>query len=307
MNIPQKYIGRFAPSPSGPLHFGSLVAALASYLDAKSHGGTWLVRIEDVDEMRCKSEHADDILRTLTAFGLQWDGDVMVQSRRKPAYEQALARLSEASLTYACTCSRKEIADSAMGIEGPIYPGTCRALAMPNKNNAIRVLTNDGPIHFTDRVHGEMSQRIESNIGDFVIKRRDGLFAYQLAVVVDDAAQGITHVVRGADLLDSTARQIYLQKLLGFITPQYLHVPIVTNDVGRKLSKQTLAPGISAADAVTVIEAALRFLGQANPSLGTSPADLLVSATRNWQASTIARVRAAHSPDPSLIQGIQTL
>jgi glutamyl-Q tRNA(Asp) synthetase len=309
VNISPKYIGRFAPSPSGPLHFGSLVAALASYLDAKAHGGTWLVRIEDVDETRCKPEHADDILRTLAAFGLNWDGDVMVQSRRKPAYEQALARLSEASLTYACTCSRKEIADSAMGIEGPIYPGTCRALAMPmpNKNNAIRVLTSNEPIHFTDCVQGEISQRIESDIGDFVIKRRDGLFAYQLAVVVDDAAQGVTHVVRGADLLDSTARQIYLQQMMGFTTPQYLHVPIVINDAGQKLSKQTLAPGISAADAVTVIEAALRFLGQVNSPPSASVAGLLVSAVKSWRVDSIPRVCAAPTPDPSLIQGIQTL
>jgi glutamyl-Q tRNA(Asp) synthetase len=293
VNIPPKYIGRFAPSPSGPLHFGSLVAALASYLDAKAHGGTWLVRIEDVDETRCKPEHADDILRTLAAFGLNWDGEVMVQSQRKPAYEQALARLSKAHITYACTCSRKEIADSAMGIEGPIYPGTCRALNLPSENNAIRVLTNDETIHFTDRVQGEMSQRIESDIGDFVIKRRDGLFAYQLALVVDDAGQGITHVVRGADLLDSTARQIYLQQLLGFITPQYLHVPIAVNDAGQKLSKQTLAPGISKADAVAEIKAALRFLGQENPSSGVSPGDLLAAAIRNWQVSAIPRVRAA--------------
>lgn len=293
MNIPPKYIGRFAPSPSGPLHFGSLVAALASYLDAKAHGGAWLVRIEDVDETRCTLEHADDILRTLATFGLNWDGGVMVQSQRKPAYEQALARLSGDHLTYACTCSRKEIADSAMGIEGPIYPGTCRALAMPNKNNAIRVLTNDELIHFTDRVQGEMSQRIESDIGDFVIKRRDGLFAYQLAVVVDDAERGVTHVVRGADLLDSTARQIYLQKLLGFTTPQYLHIPIVTNDAGQKLSKQTLAPGISAADAVAVIGAALRFLGQANPGSNASVAGLLAAAVKNWQVSAIPSVRAS--------------
>jgi glutamyl-Q tRNA(Asp) synthetase len=293
VNIPGKYIGRFAPSPSGPLHFGSLVAALASYLDARAHGGTWLTRIEDVDETRCKSEHAEDILRTLNAFGLQPDAEVMVQSRRKPAYEQALARLSEASLTYACTCSRKEIADSAMGIEGPIYPGTCRAHVGAIKGAAIRVLTSNELIRFTDRVQGEMSQRIESDIGDFVIKRRDGLFAYQLAVVVDDAAQGITHVVRGADLLDSTARQIYLQQLLGFITPQYLHVPIVTNDDGQKLSKQTLAPGISKADAVTVIEAALRFLGQENPLPSTSVTDLLASAVKSWRVGSIPRVRAA--------------
>ena len=293
MNTLGKYIGRFAPSPTGPLHFGSLVAALASYLDAKAHGGAWRVRMEDVDETRCKLEHAEDILRTLVTFGLNWDGEVMVQSQRKPAYEQALARLSEASLTYACACSRSEIADSATGIDGPIYPGTCRTLAIPNKNNSVRVLTNDELIYFTDRAQSEIRQRIESEIGDFVVKRRDGLFAYQLAVVVDDAEQGVTHVVRGADLLDSTARQIYLQKLLGFITPQYLHVPIVINGAGQKLSKQTLAPGIRAADAVTVTQAALRFLGQTNPGSNVAMPELLNAAVRNWRVSAIPRVRSA--------------
>ena len=251
------------------------------------------MRMEDVDETRCKPEHAEDILRTLVTFGLNWDGEVMVQSQRKPAYEQALARLSGASLTYACAGSRSEIADSATGIDGPIYPGTCRTLAIPNKNIAVRVLTNDELIYFTDRAQSEIRQRIESEIGDFVVKRRDGLFAYQLAVVVDDAEQGVTHVVRGADLLDSTARQIYLQKLLGFITPQYLHVPIVINDAGQKLSKQTLAPGIRAADAVTVTMAALRFLGQTNPGSNVAMPELLNAAVRNLRVSAIPGVRSA--------------
>lgn len=292
MNTPAKYIGRFAPSPTGPLHFGSLVAALASYLDAKAHGGVWRVRMEDVDETRCKQQHAENILRTLTACGLHWDGEVMVQSQRKPAYEQALARLSKASLVYACTCSRNEIADSAIGIEGPIYPGTCRRLTMSRANNAIRVLTDDEPIQFIDRVQGIVNQRIESEIGDFVIRRRDGFFAYQLAVVVDDAEQGVTHVVRGADLLDSTARQIYLQKLLGFTMPQYLHVPIVTNDQGQKLSKQTLAPGIGAADVIATMSAALRFLGQPEPAPNASVARLLASAVIAWRVSEIPKRRA---------------
>jgi glutamyl-Q tRNA(Asp) synthetase len=293
VNTPAKYIGRFAPSPTGPLHFGSLVAALASYLDAKAHGGTWRVRIEDVDETRCKPVHAEDILRTLTAFGLVWDGDVIVQSQRKPAYEQALARLSKALLTYACTCSRKEIADSAMGIEGPIYPGTCRSRARVSNNAAVRVLTNDEPIQFHDRVQGTITQRIESEIGDFVVKRRDGLFAYQLAVVVDDAEQEVTHVVRGADLLDSTARQIYLQKRLGFTTPQYLHVPIVINDQGQKLSKQTLAPGLGQTDVVATLQAALVFLGQQRVSATLSVAALLASAVRQWRETDIPKSRAA--------------
>jgi glutamyl-Q tRNA(Asp) synthetase len=293
VNTPTKYIGRFAPSPTGPLHFGSLVAALASYLDAKAHGGIWHVRMEDVDETRCKPAHAEDILRTLVAFGLNWDGEVMVQSQRIPAYEQALARLSKASLTYACTCSRKEIADSAMGIEGPIYPGTCRSRARVSNNAAVRVLTNDQPIQFHDRVQGIMIQRIESEIGDFVVKRRDGLFAYQLAVVVDDAGQGVTHVVRGADLLDSTARQIYLQKLLGFMTPQYLHVPIATNNAGQKLSKQNLAPGIGTADAIATIKTALLFLGQAKPMPNASLEHLLASAIADWRANDIPKLRTA--------------
>jgi glutamyl-Q tRNA(Asp) synthetase len=295
VNTPAKYIGRFAPSPTGPLHFGSLVAALASYLDAKAHGGTWRVRIEDVDETRCKPVHAEDILRTLTAFGLVWDGDVMVQSRRKSAYEQALARLSKASRIYACTCSRKEIADSAMGIEGPIYPGTCRACSregaraatLVDNIAAVRVLTTDEPIQFHDRVQGTIIQHIESEIGDFVVKRRDGLFAYQLAVVVDDAEQDVTHVVRGADLLDSTARQIYLQKLLGFTTPQYLHVPIVINENGQKLSKQTLARSLGHTDVVATLQAALAFLGQQRVPAILSAAALLASAVRQWRETDI--------------------
>jgi glutamyl-Q tRNA(Asp) synthetase len=293
VKVAGKYIGRFAPSPTGPLHFGSLVAALASYLDAKAHDGMWRVRIEDVDETRCKQQYADDILRTLAAFGFIWDGDVMVQSQRKPAYEQALARLSRASLVYACTCSRKEIADSAMGIEGPIYPGTCRAATHTSGDAAIRILTNDEPIHFCDRVQGGIMQTIESEIGDFVIKRRDGLFAYQLAVVVDDADQGITHVVRGADLLDSTARQIYLQMRLGFMTPQYLHVPIATNDDGQKMSKQTLAPGLGRTDAMAALRSALGFLGQPDVLGKPSCAELLASAARQWRTTDIPKRRAA--------------
>ena len=298
------YIGRFAPSPSGPLHFGSLVAALASYLDAKAHGGMWRVRIEDVDESRCNSAYAEDILRTLTVFGLNWDGEVVTQSLRKPAYEQAMARLSSASrqpLTYLCRCSRKEIADSTMGagvgLEGPIYPGTCRArvnaaaVSDEEIGLATRVLTRSEPICFTDRVQGEICQVLDTAIGDFVIMRRDGLFAYQLAVVVDDAAEAITDVVRGADLLDSTARQIYLQQLLNLATPRYLHIPVATNAAGQKLSKQTLAPGISSADCARAIEAALQFLGQPKPPPAASTSVLLDAAVRNWNVSAIPQMR----------------
>lgn len=282
-----EYIGRFAPSPTGPLHFGSLVAALASYLDAKAHGGRWLLRIEDVDETRCRSEFADNILQTLRAFGLEWDGAVLVQSLRKARYELALSRLSDAGHTYACSCSRREIADSAtLGLDGPVYPGSCRALGLSPADNAIRILTNNAPLQFVDRLQGEFEQRLESQLGDFIIKRRDGLFAYQLAVVVDDGDQGVSHIVRGADLIDSTTRQIHLQRLLGLPTPQYLHIPVATNTAGQKLSKRTLAPGISAVDAHALLGRALEFLGQPLPNSPSIPA-LLAAATRNWTVSAI--------------------
>lgn len=215
-----KYVGRFAPSPTGPLHFGSLVAAAASYLDARAQGGTWQVRIEDVDTTRCNPQFAHEILATLSAFGFVWDGEVLVQSQRSLRYQAALNQLAARNLTYACACSRKEIADSALsGIDGPVYPGTCRDKSLPRGRHAVRVRTTQAEIRFADRVQGECCQVLERDIGDFVLMRRDGLFAYQLAVVIDDADQGVTHVVRGADLLDSTARQIYLQRLLGLRTP----------------------------------------------------------------------------------------
>ncbi len=291
------YVGRFAPSPTGPLHFGSLVAALASYLDAKAHDGKWLVRIEDIDETRCNATYTSDILRTLQAFGMQWDGEVEIQSARKGLYANALQRLRARGLVYACACSRKEIADSAVaGLDGLVYPGTCRDMSIDDANTAIRVQTTSEKISFTDLVQGEIEQRIEQEIGDFVLKRRDGLFAYQLAVVVDDADQGITHVVRGADLLDSTARQIYLQRLLGYPTPQYLHIPVAVNALGQKLSKQTLAIAVpTMQDAVhTVLLSALRFLGQTiQPLESALPiADFLARAARGWDRARIPRSRA---------------
>ena len=291
------YVGRFAPSPTGPLHFGSLVAALASYLDAKAHDGKWLVRIEDIDETRCDPTYATDILRTLEAFGLQWDGAIHTQTARSALYGATLEKLRARGLVYACTCSRKEIADSAVaGLEGPVYPGTCRDMGINEAGTAIRVRTTDEKIFFTDLVQGEIEQQLEQEIGDFVLKRRDGLFAYQLAVVVDDAEQGITHVVRGADLLDSTARQIYLQRLLGYPTPQYLHIPAVVNALGQKLSKQTLAIAVpTTQDAVhAVLLSALQFLGQTTQTLesGQPIADFLAQATRDWDRARIPRSRA---------------
>lgn len=286
-------IGRFAPSPTGPLHFGSLLAALASYLDAKSQGGIWRVRIEDVDETRCKREFTDDILQTLTAFQLHADGEVLVQSSRKTRYAEVLRTLQAHGHIYACTCSRKEIADSGiLGIDGPVYPGTCRSQNRHETPHAIRVVTNSTPITFVDRVQGMCTQRLEIDIGDFVLKRRDGLFAYQLAVVVDDYDQQVTDVVRGADLIDSTARQIHLQQLLGWPTPHYLHIPVATNELGQKLSKQTLAPGIGDADRVTVTRQALAFLGQPAPPIGLAQAEVLDFAIRHWQPGSIPARRA---------------
>jgi glutamyl-Q tRNA(Asp) synthetase len=248
------YIGRFAPSPTGPLHLGSLVAAMASYLDAKVHAGQWLVRIEDVDRDRNVAGADQHILASLQRCGMAWDGEVTWQTRREHLYEAALVQL--AGHIYPCGCSRREIADSQAYLQarlqpGPalspnatlVYPGTCRAGLAPGKvPRALRLRTPQHPacvIGFEDRWHGHVEQDITAEVGDYVIRRADGFWAYQLAVVVDDAAQGVTDIVRGADLLDSTPRQLYLQDLLGAPHPRYLHVPVVVNADGEKLSKQT--------------------------------------------------------------------
>jgi glutamyl-Q tRNA(Asp) synthetase len=299
-NLSSSYIGRFAPSPTGPLHFGSLVAALASYLDAKAADGRWLLRMEDVDETRCKPEFADDILRTLERFGLWWDGKVVTQSKRKSAYAQALARLSEQHLTYACVCSRKEIADSAAdGIEGPVYPGTCRAAQQPTERNAIRILTRAEKVTFIDRVFGPLSQSIERDIGDFVLKRRDGLFAYQLAVVVDDQDAGVTDIVRGADLIDSTARQIYLTRLLGGSVPRYLHIPVAANELGQKLSKQTQAAAVNEKDVTATLSRALAFLRQPipDPAAYLTTNELLIQAIAQWNPAQLPASRTLFAND----------
>jgi glutamyl-Q tRNA(Asp) synthetase len=279
-------IGRFAPSPTGPLHMGSLVAALASWLDARAAGGRWLLRMEDLDGARCEPGAAQSILRTLGRLGLTWDGDVAWQSER--SYEVALDKLK--SHAYWCGCSRREIADSSLGLAtdgGQIYPGTCRAGLPPGKTRrALRVRADTDEVRFEDRVQGPQSQVLAREVGDFVVYRADGVVSYQLAVVVDDAEQGITDVVRGADLLDSTARQIHLQRLLGLPTPRYLHVPAVVNAAGEKLSKQTNAPPI--AGSPDELRAALAFLGQ--------PASDLDEAVRAWNPALIPRARAAALP-----------
>lgn len=289
------YRGRFAPSPTGPLHFGSLVAAIGSYLDAKHYQGKWLVRIEDLDTPRTVSGAASDILGTLEAYGLHWDEDIIYQSRRAAVYEEAFHRLKDAGAVYPCACSRKEIADSALqrGDE-LVYPGTCRSGITQGKTaRAWRVRVNDAPINFCDRLQGNITQNLVSEIGDFVVKRADGLFAYQLAVVVDDTAQGITDVVRGADLLYSTPRQIYLQGLLGLTTPAYMHLPVAVNAQGEKLSKQTLAQPVAKSSAPSTLFDALVFLRQRPPAelrLGTIK-QILDWATANWKTDVLSNCR----------------
>jgi glutamyl-Q tRNA(Asp) synthetase len=286
------YRGRFAPSPTGPLHFGSLVAAVASYADARHHGGAWLVRIEDVDTPRSVSGAADDILRTLAACGMHADGEIVYQSRRSDAYHAVLQQLREQKQVYACACSRREIADSGLrGIEGPVYPGTCRAGIGDKAAHAWRIDTRGAVIAFDDAAQGRITQNIERDIGDFVLYRADQIYAYQLAVVVDDAAQGVTDIVRGADLLDSTPRQIYLQQRLGLPTPRYLHLPVAVNAAGEKLSKQTCAPAVNVNNALPALSAALRFLGQQPPDFA-SVSELWTWAIAHWDRGRIPHTRA---------------
>jgi glutamyl-Q tRNA(Asp) synthetase len=259
---PTKYIGRFAPSPTGPVHFGTLVAAVGSYLQAKVNDGKWLVRIEDVDITRRVAGADSEILKTLEHFGFEWDDEVVYQSMRTELYEHALNQLIAISLVYPCLCSRKQLSSN----ESSIYPGTCRLRSLPEaEEHALRVRTDDREITFTDLVMGNQQQNMLRDCGDFIIKRRDGLFAYQLAVVVDDAMQGVTQIVRGADLLDSTARQIYLQQLLEYPTPEYCHLPLATDADGNKISKSEGAARIDKDSRSATLSHALDFLGQKPP------------------------------------------
>lgn len=297
-----RYRGRFAPSPTGALHFGSLIAAVASYLDARAHGGEWLVRMEDVDAERNVPGAADDILRTLDAFGFAWDGEVLWQGTRDEAYAVALAELTAAGLAYPCACSRKEIAarTTRPAIDGGlVYPGTCRSGLAPGvAPRAWRLRVDNVPLAFVDRLQGEVVQQLEDDVGDFVLRRADGLFAYQLAVVVDDHFQGITDVVRGADLLASTPRQIWLQCCLGYPTPRYAHLPVATNVAGEKWSKQTLAPALESGKAAAELVRALAFLGQPIPAeLGRATvAEVWDWAFAHWSFAAIPRQAAISAP-----------
>jgi glutamyl-Q tRNA(Asp) synthetase len=297
------YRGRFAPSPTGPLHFGSLVGALASYLDARAHGGTWLVRIEDIDGPRTVPGADRQILSTLESFGMHADEPPVWQSARTADYEKALQTLQDAGLVYPCGCSRKEIADSLANAHARhttlAYPGTCRDGLKGKSPRAWRLRVPEpgaATVAFDDRWQGPQSQDLAAEVGDFVLKRADGQWAYQLAVVVDDASQGITHVVRGVDLLDSTARQIYLQRALHLPTPAYLHVPVVVDANGEKLSKQTGAAPLDAHAAlparVAGLMAAARHLGLdlGNATRVASLDAFYADATAAWAA----RVATAH-------------
>lgn len=299
---PTPYRGRFAPSPSGPLHFGSLVAALGSYLDARSQGGEWLLRIEDVDQPRTVPGAAEGILRTLEGFGFEWDGEVIIQSRRLDLYHAALVRLQLDGDVYPCACSRSEIAaaSSLPSVDGGLlYPGTCRdGLADGKAARSWRVRVPDREFCFVDRVQGEARQNLQREVGDFVLLRADGQYAYQLAVVVDDAAQGINAVVRGVDLLDSTARQIWLQQCLGLPTPSYAHLPLAVNAVGEKLSKQTQAAPVDPAGGSRVLACALEFLGHPAP---VEMRDVPVADFWRWAISawSIERVPAVRGIFPA--------
>ena len=292
------YCGRFAPSPTGPLHFGSLAAALGSYLDARHQGGRWLLRIEDVDTPRNVPGAADDILRTLTDFGFEWDGGVVWQSRCLERYAALLEQLRQEGRVYPCACSRREIADSATGESidgGRIYPGTCRDGLPPGREaRAWRLRVPAARFGCDDRIQGRIEQDLARAVGDFVLRRADGVFAYQLAVVADDAEAGVTDVVRGADLIDSTPRQIWLQQCLGFATPRYAHLPVATNAAGEKLSKQTLAPAVDAGGGVPLLACALRFLGQeAPPDLACATRSAFWDwAITHWDIGRVPKCRA---------------
>jgi len=283
-------IGRFAPSPSGPLHFGSLVAALGSFLSARNSGGRWLLRIEDIDGPRVVPGATAEILKALDAYGLHWDGPLIYQSQRQDRYRAALERLVKGGRVYACSCSRRQI--SEVGKRGPtgyLYPGTCRNAGLAFQGRALRVSTAGASAEFVDRIQGLQAQSLEREVGDFVLRRADGAFSYQLAVVIDDADQSVTEIVRGHDILDSTGRQIYLQRLLEFAEPAYAHLPLAVDAEGRKLSKMSGARAVALDGAGPTLFRALEFLAQQPPKTlaGADPEELLAWAIPHWDESLI--------------------
>lgn len=288
------YTGRFAPSPTGLLHIGSLLTAVASYADARSNGGKWLVRMEDLDPPREMPGAASHILHTLEAFGFEWDGEVAYQSRRYALYEETLCRLKTAGLVYPCHCSRKDWqAGARRGADGFVYNGRCRhpgqRPALQGKHPAWRIRVPDRVIGFSDGIVGGYAQNLARDIGDFVLLRADGYWAYQLAVVADDAEQGVTHIVRGQDLLVSTPRQIYLQQCLGVPTPQYAHLPLLTNAQGQKWSKQTLAPVLDLNRREQLLRQVFRYLKLPEAPETDRPAELLDWAVAHWDMGKVPK------------------
>ncbi|HEZ2936699.1 TPA: tRNA glutamyl-Q(34) synthetase GluQRS [Neisseria meningitidis] len=288
------YTGRFAPSPTGLLHIGSLLTAVASYADARSNGGKWLVRMEDLDPPREMPGAASHILHTLEAFGFEWDGEVAYQSRRYALYEETLCRLKTAGLVYPCHCSRKDWqAGARRGADGFVYNGRCRhpgqRPAPQGKQPAWRIRVPDRVIGFSDGIVGGYAQNLAGDIGDFVLLRADGYWAYQLAVVADDAEQSVTHIVRGQDLLVSTPRQIYLQQCLGVPTPQYAHLPLLTNAQGQKWSKQTLAPALDLNRREQLLRQVFRYLKLPEAPETDRPAELLDWAVAHWDMGKVPK------------------
>ncbi|AOA59556.1 tRNA glutamyl-Q(34) synthetase GluQRS [Acinetobacter larvae] len=276
------YVGRFAPSPTGPLHFGSLITAVASYCEARSQAGQWFVRIEDTDIPRIYPGSEQHILACIDAFGFESDRTIIFQRDRLALYQAVLDQLHAAQLIYACQCTRKMLGSNH------IYQGRCRSLALPFANQAIRVKVDERCIAFDDALQGHVSSRLDLELGDFVLKRRDGIYNYQLAVVVDDYLQGVTHVVRGADLLDNTARQRYLQQILAYPTLHYMHLPLAMNAQGQKLSKQNMAQPLALDQAPQLLQQAIAALGQTSVDLDT-PQRMLQQAIAQWDRAAIPR------------------
>ncbi len=276
------YIGRFAPSPTGPLHFGSLLTAVASYCDAKANHGKWLVRIEDTDIPRIYPNSETHILSCIDAFQFEPDAEIIFQKDRLAIYEQVLDQLKQQYAIYACQCTRKMLGSNH------IYAGTCRDLNLDFAEQAIRLKVDDLLICFEDRLQGRQCSNLKDNLGDFVLKRRDGIISYQLAVVVDDYLQGITHVVRGADLLDNTARQIWLGSILNYPSLSYMHLPLAMNGQGQKLSKQNLAQALDVSKASELLQQALLALGQPNVELN-QPRIMLQQAVQQWDMNLIPK------------------
>ena len=286
-----KYKGRFAPSPTGPLHFGSLYTAVASYLQAKASDGTWLLRIDDLDSQRCQQKYSDLILKTLEKFGLEWDGSVFYQHSRATAYQEALDLLKSKNLIYPCSCSRKQLQRRNTSEHSLIYDQYCLQHPPSNTDTAQRLQLPQTKLSYNDLVQGIIQQDLRNTVGDFIVSRKDHIFAYHLAVVVDDEEQGITDILRGYDLMESTPRQILLQQLLGFTTPEYAHIPVISHSDGAKLSKQTFADDVSQLSAPNTLIRVLHFLNLKPPKelMKGTIKQILEWAIQHWTLSLIKK------------------